>query len=106
MNEYRPEDAINNLGKDIYFELVDIFYTQFAEMMTHLETQKNSQETDTVVQTAHKIKSSARNIGAYKLGNFFELIETNPSLSQSGYTPHHLSDLLTEFKNEILNLSH
>tara|TARA_B110001454_G_scaffold219199_1_gene251760 strand:+ start:65389 stop:65739 length:351 start_codon:yes stop_codon:yes gene_type:complete len=59
---------------DLFDELVSIFSSQKEAFFNSLQTDQNFNDTE-LRQQAHKIKSSARNVGAKKVGSLLEEIE-------------------------------
>lgn len=59
---------------DLFDELVSIFSSQKEELFNAIQTNQNFDDAE-LRQLAHKIKSSARNVGAKKVGSLLEEIE-------------------------------
>ncbi len=74
-------------------ELVSIFASQKESLIHDWRNRQNFPENE-LSQIAHKIKSSARNVGAKKIGSILEEVEKKPNKDTSRAT---IDEIESEF---------
>ena len=64
-------------NQDIANKLIDLFKEDMPKLITQLDFALTENEVDDIKSLAHKLKGSARNIGANRLGAIAEQIESS-----------------------------
>ncbi len=105
--EYINLDYINTIadGNDeLLKELSEIFITQVNEIMEILNEAIEQENTETLKQAAHKIKSSLRTFGVKKLADKFEEVELNNNITFDGEFISGIQDMIIEVNNVVSEL--
>jgi HPt (histidine-containing phosphotransfer) domain-containing protein len=71
-------EIISTFGTELYFELNQIFQVQMTELISDWEQVNANTSMKIISGQAHKIKSSARNVGAEQLASLLQKVEAEP----------------------------
>ncbi len=93
-------EMTKTLNVDIVNELIVIYFEQIDESKLKFEALMTNPDKNEIIQLAHKMKSSARNLGAEQLAELLYSLEQNPQLF-SGDTYKKVIDLFDCSKNSI-----
>ncbi len=100
MKDDKYEIFISTLGADLLRELLAIFETQFCEGIVELDKNMREENYKKASTLAHMLKSSAKNVGAYEIGEIFHHIEKNPEKTLRSECLSHLKVLYGLFREE------
>ena len=92
------------LGEDLVVDLLEIFDVQMSEYLKVTLSQGSSVNLKQMSALSHKLKSSAMNVGAQKLGEILGELERKPEMTGEGqYTAESIN---TEYLKYLENLGH
>lgn len=75
------DQLASQLCEDLVVELVGIFEQQFGESEALFEEYFQKRDFKNASLLAHKLKSSARNVGAKELGDLYCQVEKSPEVN-------------------------
>lgn len=95
MQDLNPEmlNSFRELGPDFVAEVVGAFMTSAQEQLQELQAAVDRKEMSAVYKCAHKLKGSAIQIGAERLGDACARMEASAKRGGSGAEPELLAEI-------------
>lgn len=88
-----------SIGKEVIHEILLIFDEQMKEGIPNLQTYLSERNWPRAREFAHKLKSSALNVGAFEIGKIFLEIEKGAEISLTNENIQRLNDSYLEFQD-------
>lgn len=92
------ENVSNKIGKNILLEVMQLFFNLSPDIISDIKTAAVNKSADDVASLAHKLKGSARNIGAHKMALACEKLEMINDQLEFSNTFAIINEIEREFK--------
>lgn len=100
-----PETAIKNSGSlDSFLSVIKIYYDSYKDRADEISDFYDRQDWENYTIKVHALKSSSRLVGAVKLGDKAQELETAGKNSDIEYIHAHHDDFMKEFKDFVARL--